>query len=193
MLDNARYCLVRLVLRKADQWHPLSALTNYEKELGPDCVEPAISDLCQPIEQILNQSYEDTLAKMEENENALPINTEKLPEKMADGHEIIDLTMDSDEEDVKPVIVSSSPEVSLMNNPREEAGILREMTNEERLQALLQPPEDERILDCFCEDETCMSTNEILGRLAIPQLKELGKRMRCKFKTGSKVYVKFFK
>ncbi|KAH9484539.1 Fanconi-associated nuclease 1-like protein [Psilocybe cubensis] len=175
---NARYCLVRLVLRKADQWHPLSALTNYERELGPGSVEHAISDLCQPIEQIMNQKYE---PKMEETAK-----TEIPPERTADGHEIIDLTMYSDEEDVKPVVIPSSPEISDESNPREETRVSRELTPEERLHALLQPPEDEGILDRFCEDESCMSTSEVLGRLAIPQLKELGKRFRCKFKPGSK-------
>ena len=47
--DNTRYCLVRLVLRKPNQWHPISTMQNLEKEVGEEGLRLSIADLCQPI------------------------------------------------------------------------------------------------------------------------------------------------
>ena len=46
--DNTRYCLVRLVLRKPNQWHAVSTLQNFVKEVGEEGLQSSIADLCQP-------------------------------------------------------------------------------------------------------------------------------------------------
>ena len=66
--DNTRYCLVRLVLRKPNQWHAISALQSFVKEVGEEGLESSIADLCQPINylQAMDSSKpDDPLVKRE--------------------------------------------------------------------------------------------------------------------------------
>ncbi|PPQ97529.1 hypothetical protein CVT26_006532, partial [Gymnopilus dilepis] len=105
---NARYCLVRLTLRKPGQWHTVSSLEKFKKEVEEDGLQSAIADLCKPIASLVKQEpFDDSHVpvKMEEVEPPTAIKTEPGPSEFRvkleeSGHEIIDLTMD--EEDVKP-------------------------------------------------------------------------------------------
>ena len=66
--DNTRYCLVRLVLRKPNQWHAISTLQSFVKEVGEEGLKSSIADLCQPINWIGVMDYSepnDPLVKRE--------------------------------------------------------------------------------------------------------------------------------
>ena len=76
-IDNARYLLVRLALRKADKWHRLSSL-KYESELGK-LITAAIVELCRNPKE------------------ACEVQVEAAGEAEP---EIIDLTLDED--DIQP-------------------------------------------------------------------------------------------
>lgn len=45
---------MRLVLRKPNQWHPISALREFEKEVGEEGLQSSIVDLCQPINYFID-------------------------------------------------------------------------------------------------------------------------------------------
>lgn len=64
--DNTRYCLVRLVLRKPNQWHTISTLANFKKEVGEEGLQSSIADLCKSIDCVMNSSeLNDPLVKRE--------------------------------------------------------------------------------------------------------------------------------
>ncbi|KAG6873725.1 hypothetical protein C0992_008436, partial [Termitomyces sp. T32_za158] len=88
---DARYCLVRLLLRKTNVWHTLTSMEKYKKEVGEDGLTRAISVLCHPIR------YEPEVKKEIKEEPELR------------GVEILDLTSDSDEEETKPNIMLTNP------------------------------------------------------------------------------------
>jgi Fanconi-associated nuclease 1 len=68
--DNTRYCLVRLVLRKPNQWHATSTLQSFEKEVGEEGLLSSIADLCQPISFPMESSEpNDPLVEHEEVED----------------------------------------------------------------------------------------------------------------------------
>ncbi|KAF9478486.1 hypothetical protein BDN70DRAFT_895676 [Pholiota conissans] len=176
---NTRYTLIRLLLRKANTWHAISSLEGFEKEIGKEGLSSSIADLCKPISLVLNE------------ENSKPsIKTEEPPVKLEDGPEMIDLSMDSDGEDVKPNINDafakywankpstsqrpSAPPVSAANAPID------------ALEALLKSNPGEMNLTFFCEDETTMTTDEILWKLHVPQLQQLVKKLKCKSKSNNK-------
>ena len=73
--DNTRYCFVRLVLRKPNQWHAISTLQNFVKEVGEDGLQSSIADLCEPIKclQAIDSSQPiDLLIKREFVEPDIP-------------------------------------------------------------------------------------------------------------------------
>lgn len=159
------------MLRKADQWHPVSALEKYAKEIGNEYLLPTIIDLCKPIKDLLQEQSDETEVKIEQDVSPTPPPMER---------EIIDLTMDSEDEDVKP-------NIAILDGGLQEASSSKPSPEEERLRFLLEPPSVETEPDHFCEDESVMTTIEVLHKLTIPQLKELGGQMGCKFKSGMKV------
>ncbi|KAF8912179.1 VRR-NUC domain-containing protein [Gymnopilus junonius] len=188
---NTRYCLVRLVLRKPNQWHPVSNLEKFKKEIGDDGLLPAIADLCQPIESLVKQEpYDDSQEqiKAEPVEAPIVVKLEPTPDEFRvkledDGCEIIDLTME-EEEDVKLDISSSAPASS--SNCSATASSSKHTAPatllEDPIQALLQSRDDEADLTFFCQDESAMSVQEILERLNVDQIKALAKEMKCKVK-----------
>ena len=201
--DNARYCLVRLTLRKPGQWHTVSSLEKFKKEVEEDGLQSAIADLCKPIASLVKQeSFDDNHVpvKMEEVEPPTAIKTEPGPSEFrvkleGSGHEIIDLTMD--EEDVKPSIsffegatspsvCLNTPEPSKAHSPPRPPAL-----HEDPISALLGSDDDDLDLSFFCEDESAMSLQEILERLTLDQIKTLTKEMKCKLKPQAKVLIRF--
>lgn len=159
--DAARLILVRLLLRK-QQWQPLSSLSKCRSELGDVEFFKGAKVLCKLL---LPPDFEVKQEDVKEEE---------------EGVEIIDLTLDSDdeEEDIKPSLSSlsssqtlSSGDVSLddFGSPEDD----KTFVCDERLSV-------EPDFDYFCEDETTMTLQEALERLSVDQLKELVKATKTK-------------
>jgi len=195
LIDNARYSLARLVLRKPNQWHAISSLDKYKQEIGEDGLLHAIQDLCKPFSVLMMKSEPcDTTTR-----NPIP-KTEILDQnvpmdiKKEDGLEVIDLTFDTDDdEDVKPntALLNQSTFATYWANKASGSKLPlppaagAPHVQEDPIQALLRSnPADEVPLDFFCEDETTMSLPEILERLNKEQLMKLVKVMKCTLKTG---------
>lgn len=138
--DNTRFLLVRLLLRK-QQWHPISALSKYESELGDTGLLMGFDALCKP------------------------------PDVVEQKVEIIDLTMDSDdEEDVKPLHQSCNADASSSADSRSHVG------SSDCDETLPVEPN----FDYYCEDERNMTLQEALERLSVEQLKDLVKKTKIK-------------
>lgn len=159
--DNTRFCLCRLVLRKANQWHPLSALTKYKNEVGEEGFERSMADLCRPFDSPVDPVKQE----VEEQVAGFPIKQEDQEEQ----REIIDLTIDSDEEDVKPVI----PKSESIAGPSY-------VSVEAHVRAILEFDSANLHLSYFCQDETTMTLSEILDRLSVDDLKGLIKTTKSK-------------
>lgn len=171
-LDNARYCLVRLVLRKASTWHPITSLSSFEKRLTKDEIVGALSELCKPTVPLFNK---ETPVSIKEEDKALEVKKEP-------GLEVIDLTLDRDEEDVKPMLTETSFPVYSETSLAQNHALAIDMNP---LRAIIHSNPSIMNLDYFCEDETTMTLEEILFKLTNPQLQELVKRMKCKPKTSN--------
>ncbi|KAJ7125136.1 VRR-NUC domain-containing protein [Mycena epipterygia] len=132
---HSRFILIRLVMRKPGQWYRLASLQKYTSEVGPDGLLGAFEELCQPLKR-----------------DAMDV------DEKDDG--IIDLTLDSDDEDtpstVQPVAGPSN---------------LRQHNNIDDSQVRL---------DYFCQDERELSTLEGLRTLTVPEIKPLCKIMKIK-------------
>lgn len=152
LLDSARYCLVRLVLRKCDKWHTVPKMEKFKKEVGEEGLVCALNDLCQPLNGVV---------KAEPMDADPPIKEE--------GPEVIDLTFDSEDEggldDPLPIPAEPHLEVPTLDD------ILSD-PNSTNFDALT--------LDYFCEDEGAMSLSEILWTLKLEDLKTLAKTMKVK-------------
>ncbi|KAH0583471.1 hypothetical protein H2248_009100 [Termitomyces sp. 'cryptogamus'] len=155
---DARYCLVRLLLRKTSAWHTLKSMEKFKKEIGEDGLTCAIVALCKPIKA------EPDIKKEIKEEPEL----NKMP-----GVEIIDLTFDSDEEETKPIITVTDPGPSST----------KEREIEPSFASLLQfrdEPPYEPNFSFFLEDETSMGLEEVLKKLSNDQLRELVKETKIK-------------
>jgi len=186
--DNSRYCLTRLVLRKANQWHPISSLEGYKKEVGEEGLTVAVHDLCLRLDQLFSQDA----VKLEQCDKTdlEPIKPD-IPIKMEDGPEIIDLSMGSDEEDVKPDIASISDPCRTANIfdalwTQTDRPSIQHQT-EDLIQSVLHSNLSAKHIDCFCENESIMTTAEILGRINKDRLTGLAKEMKCKIRPNFKV------
>ena len=182
--DNSRYCLTRLVLRKANQWHPISSLESYKKEVGEEGLTVAVHDLCLRLDELFSA------VKLEQNDKTElePIKPDILI-KMEDGPEVIDLSI-SDEEDVKPDIAPFPAPCRMANIfdalwPRTDI----QHQAEDPIQSVLHSNLSAIHIDCFCENESIMTTREILGRINKDQLTGLAKEMKCKIRPNYKVCV----
>lgn len=179
--DNTRYCLVRLVLRKPNQWYAISTLQNFEKEVGEEGLQSSIADLCQPISYLTDSSKpDDPLVEREFVDPDVPIKEEE------DSREIIDLTWDTKEmEDRKPVDRACFPPTYAYNA---EAGpSCLPTVPVDPVKAVLESNPAEMNLGFFCEDENNMTLEDILGRLHKDQLLQLVKLTRCKLPSKPKV------
>lgn len=177
--DNTRYCLVRLVLRKANYWHPISTLEAYKKEVTAAGLEAAIADLCLPINVLLKEEPTGVVIKTEPD----------IAVKKEDGPETIDLTMDSDDEDMKPNIIASPLTPAVFNDYWSQKAGPSKPTPEDSIQAALQSDPSIMHLDYFCQDESNMTTLEILERLVKEKLLLLAKQMKCTVKPSAKVRI----
>ncbi|RDB22242.1 Fanconi-associated nuclease 1 [Hypsizygus marmoreus] len=153
---NARYCLVRLILRKSDTWHTVASMEKFKKEVGEEGLKHAIEHLCQPLRD-------------------MPLDTE-ISVKVEEP-EIIDLTLDSDYEDEeKPIIENAEAGPSRLGAPVKH----EEMDLKPSLDALRNPPEWDSDFEFFCEDETKMMLYEVLCKLNGDQLRQLVKHTKTK-------------
>lgn len=153
MLDNARFLLVRIALRKQHHWHPLNML-KYTSDLGPDGVTRAINELCSdPANDTV-----DTHVKLEVKQEELDFRKE--------DKEIIDLTLDSDDEgqsiqpDAGPSSFSSSDTID--TDPS------------------IQTDSSELDLSYICQSESSMTLFELLSSLGRDQLQIIAKEMKLK-------------
>ncbi|KAH9945856.1 uncharacterized protein BXZ73DRAFT_86110 [Epithele typhae] len=134
---NAKYLFCRLCLRKRDKWHRLSAL-NYHDELGStEAILGGMDHLCSPLGQEdikpkkedldasvsellptfhlsqedvkpkLEPSEEDVKPKLEPSEPTLP---REQPGPKPPGREVIDLTLDDEDEQPQAGPSRMSPE-----------------------------------------------------------------------------------
>ncbi|CAA7270985.1 unnamed protein product [Cyclocybe aegerita] len=184
---NTRYCLTRLVLRKPYQWHPISALEGYKREVGEDGLASSIRDLCQPINSLLN----DGMTVKEEPVDS--VKSESMDTdvsiKKEEGPPVIDLTLDADDEEVKPNIpCTAAPTLEKHTSTLAGPSRLRPPRphEDDPIKGVLEADVDSMHLDAFCEDESTMTLHEILWRLTKDQLKELVKTTRTKVEPTAK-------
>lgn len=155
---NARYCLARLLLLKPNHWYSLSSFEKWKKEVGEGGIIPAMEELCQPIKSLETPESTPVTVKKEEGDNA----------------GIIDLTCDSDDEDVKPNI--KSLEAGPVAGPSK---LPDEKVEEDPFQRILNANPDDLNLGYFCQDDSVMTLEELLNRLTVDQLKTLAKQNKC--------------
>ena len=149
-----------MLLLKPNHWYPVSAFEKWKREVGPDGILPSMEPLCRPVTEFL--SPESTPVKQEEAE----------PEEQRN---VIDLTLDSDDEDVKPNLAS-------LNNPGPVAGPSKQSEPPDDMdpfRRVLQANPGDTNLDYFCEDESAMTIEELLNRMTVDQLKALAKQNKC--------------
>ena len=154
-LDNARYVLVRLTLRKPNQWYCLAGLNKYKSEVGEDGIVPAILELCRPIHEVANNM--DVDVKQEDI---------KVPKQ--EEREIIDLTLDDseNEEDISARPITLGARTSHLHPPSHSAADFT---------TYFDPGPTELNLRFLCEDERSMSLADVLERLSVKQLSDLVK------------------
>ncbi|KAF8237701.1 hypothetical protein L208DRAFT_1388872 [Tricholoma matsutake] len=162
---NARYCLVRLLLRKADRWHTEASMETFTKEVSEEGLRRALVDLCLPFT---------TPVKKEGMELEMDAPVKEEPET-------IDLSFDSEEkEDQKWAVtneagpsrlgINSFPECSQIDmKPK-----LDDVFNHLGLD--LSDPD----IDFFCRDQTTMTLHEVLNKLGTEELKDLVKSTKVR-------------
>ncbi|KAF9469395.1 VRR-NUC domain-containing protein [Collybia nuda] len=156
---HARYCLVRLVLRKYDKWHTVPKMEKFKREVGEEGLFCALNDLCQPL---------NSGVKVEPMDVDPPIKQEQ---------EIIDLTCDTQPDDVnhsllipvEPHLEAPTLEDILSDPDSTDFGTLK--------------------LDFFCEDEGAMSLSDILWTLKLEDLKTLSKAVKVKSPNSTKPWM----
>lgn len=165
LVDNARYCLVRLLLRKADRWHTEASMETFTKEVSEEGLRRALVDLCLPFT---------TPVKKEGMELEMDAPVKEEPET-------IDLSFDSEEkEDQKWAVtneagpsrlgINSFPECSQIDmKPK-----LDDVFNHLGLD--LSDPD----IDFFCRDQTTMTLHEVLNKLGTEELKDLVKSTKVR-------------
>ncbi|KAJ6491829.1 hypothetical protein C8R47DRAFT_442519 [Mycena vitilis] len=127
---NPRFILFRIIVRKAGQWFTRDKLQKYTSEVGEQGLLDAFEELCVRFTP----------------------GTEPEPMEV-DDNGIIDLTLDSDDEDTAPVAGPSHPSAS-------------------------KPEDTEPRLDYFCESEKDLELDDGLHVLKVDQLKNLCKTLK---------------
>ncbi|KAL1744333.1 VRR-NUC domain-containing protein [Schizophyllum fasciatum] len=162
----ARYTLVRLVLRKAGAWHPVSSMQSFVREVGEEGVSMALDELCKPLtppeaspatssvsssSTLIGSDGSKTLEGVELAHGPLGGRSfaSSSSFKVPTDTEIIDLTMDEEQECVD-------------DNSGKGA----------------EPSEFD--LSFFCRNEEHMDLDDVLNRLQTAQLKVLMKQMKAK-------------
>lgn len=162
-IDNTRYCLVRLVLRKPDQWHALSSLDGYKKEVGEGGLIRAVTDLCRP--------WQEVMGGMRDADAAFGLQNE--------AQEDIDLVFDAVEEVKMPIPRYNNAEAGPSNLTTRSSSTLSD-SDLPIADQLFQENVDEVQLDSFCYDESTMDMTELLNRLSVQQLKKLVKETKSR-------------
>ncbi|KAJ4477339.1 hypothetical protein J3R30DRAFT_3484850 [Lentinula aciculospora] len=149
----SRYILIRLALRKPG-WHTRKSLSKYVSEVGDHGIDLAAKELCVPVSEILQRDNKLKVktkdVKMEEVDVKVEV------EVKVDANDIIDLTEDSDNEDVTEPSPSCSP--------------------------IALPPEAQY----FCQNQTHMTLDEALARLSVDEVKGLNKDCKVKAQSNTK-------
>ncbi|KAF9014179.1 VRR-NUC domain-containing protein [Cyathus striatus] len=173
---NTRYCLARLVLRKPNTWHALSAFKEkYVEEIGEAGFNYSIMDLCEPLDHTIKCEEEPVLGIKKEEE-------------------CVDLTAESDEDEPPPK--SSAPTMTCckFETPMPEPGpsawhgrLTTPLSSglsydriDNEVKDILNSNNEDLAVDQFCESESSMTLEEILRRLDVPRLKELIKATKSK-------------
>jgi Fanconi-associated nuclease 1 len=166
-IDNARYCLIRLILRKPDQWHALSSLGGYKKEVGEVGLIRAITDLCRPWHEVMNGAREE-------------LGADAASGVQNEVQQAVGLVSDSSFEEVG---------ASMCQNNNAEAGPSNASTrssptlSDSDFPVVDQSFQEDLLeiqLGSFCYDESTMDITELLNRLSVKQLKELVKETKSK-------------
>ena len=162
-IDNARYCLIRLILRKPDQWHALSSLGGYKKEVGEVGLIRAITDLCRPWHEVMNGAREE------------------LGADAASGvQQVVGLVSDSSLEEVgQSMCQNNNAEAGPSNASARSSSTLSD-GDFPVVDQSFQEDLAEIQLGSFCYDESTMDITELLNRLSVKQLKELVKETKSK-------------
>jgi|ERR1700722_6316048 len=172
-IDNARYLLIRLSLRKFNKWHRLSSL-KYQSEMGDtDCISAAIHEL---------SSDGNTEAGKKMVEEA-----EKV---------VVDLTLDDDDEAIPLLFATDSPRVMMqgMGSEQLKAGPSRRPMsagprvtlanhspfNSPDTLAIEHNSDPEADLTAFADDESKMSLYELLNSLTTDELKCQARQIKIK-------------
>ena len=134
-------------------------MESYTKEVGKEGLTRAMEDLSRPVDEILNpKTMKDNIEIKEE------------------GPEIIDLTFMSDDEEAKPI--TGNPEAGPSNLAQSNIAGSPELgtDNSPKLEGLEWEPN----FDFFCEDDTNMTLEEVLGKLSGDQLRDLVRQTRVR-------------
>lgn len=148
MVDNARYLLVRLVLRKPGQWFRVDKL-KYISELGEQGIQEAIVELCK------FPNYKPSASNPPRGKSVPP--TDKASQR---DTEIIDLTLDS--EDEEPVAGPSRPS-TLKHTASEPISMSSQSTEKPSI---------------FAVDESHATLDELVSCLNVDELKSIARLMK---------------
>ncbi|KAG6816690.1 hypothetical protein H0H87_003778 [Tephrocybe sp. NHM501043] len=158
---NSRYCLIRLILRKTNCWYTVKSMEKFKNEVGEHGLDSAIESLCRSL------NNEAQVEQKVQKEPTLEVSMPKV--------ELIDLTLDSDDEE-ETVLGPFNAEVGL-------SSVRKDLDIKPSLDALLQSSDSqpyEPNFGFFLEDETSMDLKELLNRLNNEQLRELVKETKTK-------------
>ena len=165
-VDNARYLLIRLSLRKLNKWHRLSSL-KYHSEMGDtDCITSAIRELSWNAEE---QARIDAKSK---------------EMKMEKEIEIIDLTLDEDDDDGP--IPPHFPVDNLQPEASTSSAVL--VDSQPTPTVVLDAEFNRELGTTFADDESKMSLQELLGCLTTAELRDLARQVNLE-KTKSNLNV----
>ncbi|KAL0574476.1 hypothetical protein V5O48_007490 [Marasmius crinis-equi] len=149
--DPSRYTLTRLLQRNPGQWHPLTSMEKFKKELyKPDALLKSAEVLCsQSAMDLLSLACDDQPSTDEEamEEGDILIQPTSTKTQQPD---VIDLTLDSDDEqDTK-----TSSQIMIQCASSADTFF-------------------------FCDDDTKMTLEEALARLSAEHLQTLAKDFKC--------------
>lgn len=154
-----------------NQWHTLSSLGNYTKEVGEKGLEAAIYDLSLPFRD--EKPTEPTKTDIEPGvsikyeDRAEPFNLFKDIDGISDSSTSL-------KKEVFDGVWPQRPGPSHLPQP------------DDPIYAVLHSDRSNIQIDFFCANESAMTTQEMLGRFNKEQLVGLAKEMKCKIKPNSK-------
>ncbi|KAJ8085107.1 hypothetical protein PM082_003891 [Marasmius tenuissimus] len=153
----SRYTLTRLLQRNPGQWHPLTSMEKFRKEISE------LDGLVKSVESLCTQSATHLLSLADKSptqtqSSQQSVQSQVTPVEVITVHssqpEIIDLTMDSDDEGLAPINLPPS--------------------------ASTEPNNDSTITEFFfCDDDSKMTLDEALRRLSVEHLQALAKDFKC--------------